>query len=875
MDANGLRAAFTRYFAERGHSIVPSASLIPHDPSVLFTIAGMVPFKPYFLGEEPPPWPRATSIQKCFRTPDIEIIGTDTYHCTFFEMLGNFSFGDYFKAEAIPLAWELLTEVFGLDGDRLWITVHDSDDEAEQLWIDKVGVRPERIQRMGDADNFWAMGDTGPCGPDSEIFMDLGASYGDDGGPKHGGDARFVEIWNLVFMQYNRDAQGALSELPRKNIDTGMGLERVLPVVQGLDSVFDTDLFRPIIDTAASILGKGYGADPVTDVALRVLADHGRAFSMLVADGVLPANEGRGYVLRRVVRRAVLAARRAGVDKPVGPALVQAATDVLGDAYPALRAQHDLIVNVVAREEAGFDRTLRSGLGRLEEALAGGGTVLPGDVAFVLHDTHGFPVELTEELARDAGVEVDRAGFDAAMREQRERARAAAKSSRAGDEAVYRELLEAEGPTTFVGRGQENYEVPARVVAVLEGGAGPGAGGADVSADDGTDVSVDGSRVVEVFLDRTPFYAESGGQVGDTGTIVTESGVAEVLDTVNAVPGLVAHRARVTGEVRAGQDALATIDGERREAIRRNHTATHLLHASLRAVLGDHVRQQGSLVSPEYLRFDFSHHAAPTREELDEVFARANAAVLTAGAMETTETSRDQAESMGAIAFFGDKYGSSVRVVQAGPSSLEFCGGTHVDSLGQIGTVTLLSEGSIGSNTRRLFAVTGFVSIARALERERLVQSAAELLRSEPDELLAAIVRLSERQREAEKELARLRQQSSEAEAKALAEGAAADGGVVVARRDDVEPDALRNLAQSILRHDGVRAVVLGGSPDGTKVAIVAATGGTPDARELVRTLGPLVGGGGGGSPEVATAGGKDPSGIEAALAEAQRLLTA
>jgi len=874
MDANGLRAAFTRFFADRGHATVPSASLIPHDPSVLFTIAGMVPFKPYFLGEEPAPWPRATSIQKCFRTPDIEIIGTDTYHCTFFEMLGNFSFGDYFKAEAIPMAWELLTEVFGLDGDRLWITVHEGDDEAAQLWTDEIGIRPERVQRMGDADNFWAMGDTGPCGPDSEIFMDLGASYGHDGGPKHGGDARFVEIWNLVFMQYNRDAHGTLTDLPRKNIDTGMGLERVLPVVQGLDSVFDTDLFQPIIDAAASILGTGYGADPVTDVALRVLADHGRAFSMLVADGVLPANEGRGYVLRRVVRRAVLAARRAGVDRPIAPRLVEAATEVLGDAYPVLRAQQDLIVNVVAREEAGFDRTLRAGLTRLEEAFATGTKVLEGDVAFTLHDTHGFPVELTEELARDAGVEVDRAGFDAAMEAQRERARAAAKSSRAGDEAVYRALLDAEGPTSFVGRGQENYEVPARIVAVLEAdpgaGGGGGGGGGDSVAGDG-----DGSRVVEIFLDRTPFYAESGGQVGDTGTIVTESGVAEVEDTVNALPGLVAHRARLTGEVRAGQDALATIDGERREAIRRNHTATHLLHAALRVVLGDHVRQQGSLVGPDYLRFDFSHHAAPTSEELDEVFARANRAVLTDIDVETTETSREEAEDMGAIAFFGDKYGSSVRVVRAGSTSLEFCGGTHVDTLGQIGTITLLSESSIGSNTRRLFAVTGFVSIARGLERERLVQAAADLLRTEPDELLAAIGRLAERQREVEKELARLRQQSSEAEATTLAEAAAADGGVVVARRDKVDRDALRSLAQSILRHDGVRAVVLAGSPDGTTAAIVAATGGTPDASQLVRALGPMVGGGGGGSSEVAAAGGKDASGIEAALAEAQRLLNA
>jgi alanyl-tRNA synthetase len=853
MDANGLRAAFTRFFADRDHAVVPSASLIPHDPTVLFTIAGMVPFKPYFVGDEPAPWPRATSIQKCFRTPDIDIIGTDSYHCTFFEMLGNFSFGDYFKADAIPLAWELLTEVFGLDGDRLWVTVHEGDDEAEQIWIDKVGLRAERIQRMGDEDNFWAMGETGPCGPDSEIFLDKGPAYGHDGGPKHGGSDRFVEMWNLVFMQYNRDEDGNLSELPRKNIDTGAGFERILPVLQGKDSIFDTDLFLPLIEAASSVVGAAYGADPKTDVALRVLADHGRAFSMLVADGVLPANEGRGYVLRRVVRRAVMAARRLGVDEPIGPTLVRAATDVLGEAWPALVQQQDLILNVVAREEAGFDRTLRAGLVRLEEALATGDTVLPGDVAFTLHDTHGFPVELTEELARDAGVEVDRAGFDAAMAEQRARARAAARSTRAGDEAAYRALLEAEGPTAFVGRGRENYEVPAQVVAVLEG---------------------DGDED-EIFLDRTPFYADGGGQVGDTGTIVTESGIAVVSDTVFAVPGLIAHRARVDGELRAGQDALATIDGERREATRRNHTATHLLHSALRSVLGEHVRQQGSHVAPDYLRFDFSHHEQPTRDQLDEVFALANDAVLTDVVVETTETSREEAERMGAIAFFGDKYGSSVRVVRAGAASLEFCGGTHVDSLGQIGPITLLSEGSIGSNTRRIFAVTGHASLDRALSRERLVQAAAELLRSEPDELLGAIGRVLERQREAEKELGRLRQQSSDAEAKTLAASAAADGGVVVARRDNVDPKALEMLAQAVLRHDGVRAVVLGGSPDGSKVAIAAATGGDPDATQLVRALGAIVGGGGGGSPEVARAGGKDPARIEAALAEAQRLLSA
>jgi alanyl-tRNA synthetase len=865
MDANELRAAFTRFFTERGHTAVPSASLIPHDPSVLFTIAGMVPFKPYFVGDEVAPWPRATSVQKCFRTLDIEVVGTDTYHCTFFEMLGNFSFGDYFKEEAIPMAWELLTGVFGLDGDRLWVTVHEGDDEAEQIWIDKVGFPAERIQRMGDADNFWAMGDTGPCGPDSEIFIDKGASYGTDGGPKHGGDERFVELWNLVFMQYNRAADGTRTDLPKKNIDTGAGLERILPILQGHDSVFETDLFVPIIEAAASVVGIPYGRDDRTDVALRVMADHGRAMSMLVADGVLPANEGRGYVLRRVVRRAVLAARRLGVEKLVTPMLVGAATEVLGPTYPALVEHNDVILSVLEREESGFDRTLRAGLGRLEEAFATGEKVLGGDVAFTLHDTHGFPVELIEELARDAGVAVDRAGFDAAMAEQRARARAAARSAKVGEESAYRALLESEGTTQFVGRGAAQYEVPARIVGVLAGtDAGVDGNGADGNGAEG--------REVEIFLDQTPFYAEGGGQVGDSGTIVTETGRADVYDTVYALPGLIVHKARLTGELVTGQDALAAIDVTRREAIRRNHTATHLLHAALRTVLGEHVRQQGSLVGPDRLRFDFSHHGAMTTEELDAVFALANEAVLTDAPVETTETSLQEAERMGALRFFEDKYGETVRVIQAGASSLEFCGGTHVDSLGQIGPISLLSEESIGSNKRRIFALTGRAALDRATAREHLIRSAAGLLRTEPDDLLASIDRLLARQREADKELSKLRQQSSESVAVELAQGA--EDGVVVARQDSFESDALRTLAQAVRRHDGVRSVALGGTPDGAKVALVVVTDGEPNATEVVRALGTLVGGGGGGSPELAVAGGKHVSQIDAALAEARRLLS-
>jgi len=890
MDANELRAAFTRYFTERGHTAVPSASLIPHDPSVLFTIAGMVPFKPYFVGDEPAPWPRATSVQKCFRALDIEIVGTDDYHCTFFEMLGNFSFGDYFKEEAIPMAWGLLTDVFGLDPTRLWVTVHDSDDEAERIWIEKVGFPPERIQRMGDDDNFWSMGEVGPCGPDSEIFFDKGPEYGEGGGPKDGDEDRYVEIWNLVFMQLNQGADGVRTELPNKNIDTGAGLERILPILQGHDSVFDTDLFLPIIEAAATACGVTYGADEKSDVALRVMADHGRAMSMLVADGVLPANEGRGYVLRRVVRRAVLAARRLGMDKPITPVLVDAATAVLGTAWPTLSENHDVILGVLTREEAGFDRTLRAGLGRLEEAFASGNKVLGGDVAFTLHDTHGFPVELTEELARDAGVEVDRAGFDAAMEEQRSRARAGARSAKVGDESAYRSLLETEGTTQFVGRSPAYYEVPARIVGLLgaqSAGAGSDGAGSDATGNDGAGNDAAGNRadnggsgeasaagsLVEIFLDQTPFYAEGGGQVGDTGTIVTETGRADVYDTVYALPGLIVHKARVTGELVLGQDALATIDGPRREAIRRNHTATHLLHAALRKVLGDHVRQQGSEVAPDRLRFDFSHHGQPTTEELDEVFRLANDAVLTDAPVDTTETSLQEAERMGAIAFFGDKYGSTVRVIRAGETSLEFCGGTHVDALGKIGPISLLSEESIGSNKRRIFAVTGRVALDRVTEREHLVKSAADLLRTEPDELLPALERLMARQREAEKELAKLRQKSSESLAADLAQGA--EDGVVVARQNSLDSDALRSLAQAVLRHDGVRAVALGGSPDGVKVALVVVTGGEPNANEVVGALGAIVGGGGGGSPEVAVAGGKNPSGLEDALAEARRLLSA
>ncbi len=853
LDAARLRAAFVDFFVARGHVAVPSASLIPHDPSVLFTIAGMVPFKPYFVGEERAPWKRATTVQKCFRTVDIDIVGTTSRHCTFFEMLGNFSFGDYFKSEAIPFAWELVTEVLGIDGDRLWVTVHESDDEAEQIWVDVVGMDAGRIQRMGD-DNFWKMGETGPRGPSSEIYYDKGPAAGAEGGPAHGGADRFVELWNLVFMQYNRRADGSTEDLPRPSIDTGAGLERILPVLQGVESIFETDVFVPMVEAAQAVTGAVVGRDARVDTDLRVLADHGRSMAMLVADGVLPANDGRGYVLRRIVRRAVRRAQRFGGADLVTPVLVEAAAGVLGGAYPTLIEAKGLVTDVLVREEEGFLRTLTTGSALLDEALAAGDGTISGEAAFRLHDTFGFPVELTREMAAESGVEVDMAGFEVAMERQRSLARAASRAVRpTGGDETYRSILDAEGRTIFVGDSPDRYAVAVRVVAVVP------------VADD--------SNRVDVFLDRTPFYAEGGGQVGDTGTIVTETGVATVVDTVPAVPGLSAHRATVTGEVHAGQDALATVDAVRREALRRNHTGTHLLHAALRTVLGDHVRQQGSLVAPDRLRFDFSHPGGVRPEELEAVTELANADVLTDERVTVTETSKVEAEAMGALAFFGDKYGDRVRVVRAGAHSVELCGGTHVDALGMIGPIVVVSESSIGSNTRRIEAVTGRGAFDRLRARQAVLEEAAALLRTEPENLPEAIERVLVRQRAAEKDLESLRARELHEEARRLA-GEAVDG-VVVARRDGVTTDGLRTMATEACRAGRLRAVVVAGSPDGERAAIVAAADGSGNAHagDLVKRIAPLLGGGGGGSKEVAVAGGKDPSGLEAALDDARRAL--
>ncbi|MHB8826520.1 MAG: alanine--tRNA ligase [Acidimicrobiales bacterium] len=842
MEAQELRSTFLNYFAANGHTIVPSASLIPHDPSLLFTIAGMVPFKTYLTGEEVAPFARAVTVQKCFRAPDIDQIGTTSRHLTFFEMMGNFSFGDYFKEGAIRYAWGLITEGFGLDPDRLWVTVHDSDDQAAEIWRDLIGVPAGRIQRL-DEDNFWAMGETGPCGPCSEIFFDKGPAYGADGGPAFGGDERFLEFWNLVFMQYEREPGQPLVELPRKNIDTGAGFERVLSILNGVDSVFATDLFAPLMEAAAKMVKTPYGTSEATDVAIRRIAEHGRAMTMLVADGVLPSNEGRGYVLRRIIRRAVLAARRGGHEAPLAATLVDATIAKMGSAYPVLEKDRELIIEVLEREEAGFNRTLRTGMSLLEEArdevLSSSLTVFPGEVAFKLHDTHGFPIELTSEIVAESGLSVERADFDAAMATQRERARAAAKTLHLADESHYRDLVEAHGATEFVGRDVTRYSVESTVIGVLEG-----------------------EGVSELFLESTPFYAESGGQVGDTGTIVTESGRFHVADTQSVAGGLVAHRGTLEGTIVPGQVAVATIDPARREATRRNHTATHLLHAGLRSVLGDHVRQQGSFVGPDRLRFDFSHGQGLAKEEVGAILTMVNSDVVANEGVETIQTSKADAEKMGAVAFFGDKYGDRVRVVRAGSHSLEFCGGTHVDRLGDIGQIQIVSEGSIGANTRRIEAVSALAAQRRSVEMESALASVAAILKTSTENITPALERLISRQREMETQLASLRQAQLSVVTDQLA---GAEGDTVIGRLDGYGGDALRSVAQELQRR-GRRLVVLVGETDDGKVALVVATDGTLDAVALVKDLAVLVGGGGGGSSRLAVAGGRDASGIDRVL---------
>ncbi len=863
MTANQLRRAWLEFFERHGHTVVPSSGLIPTHPTApLFSNAGMNQFVPYFLGEQPAPYPRATTVQKCVRTGDIDIVGTTTRHLTFFEMLGNFSFGDYFKEDAIKMAWELSTEVMGYDGDRIWATVFLDDDEAADIWRDVIGLPAERIQRLGEEDNFWEMqkGRPGPCAPCSELYYDRGPEYGAEGGPELGGEERYLEYWNLVFMQYNRLADGSLVDLPNKNVDTGAGFERNLALMQGVETVFETDAISPLLDVAQQLTGVRYGDAERSDVSLRLMADHARTVSFLVSDGVFPSNEGRGYVLRRLIRRAVRHAYLLGVESLVTPELVDTTVELMGESYPDLAKNHSFVRDVVVREEERFRSSLKAGLSILETEMASlaEGDELRGSVAFLLHDTHGFPFDVTREIAAERGIGIDEAGFDADMAEQRRRAKDARKSDGAQAGDAFADLLDEFGETEFTGR--EENESKAHVLALVDT-----ATEAESDSPAGSDAEPGGG--LSLVLDRTPFYAESGGQVGDTGRVVSDTATARVTNTVFGAPGLHRHLlADVEGEFLPGQEITATIDVNRRNAIRRNHTATHLLHYALREVLGEHVKQQGSHVGPDRLRFDFSHYEALTADEIARIEDLVNRDILDNPPARHFETTKDYAEQLGAIAFFGEKYGDTVRVLEAGPHSTELCGGTHVGRLGDIGPVKITSESSIGSNLRRIEAVSGFgpIDIIRADEAQIL--DASTLLGVATDDLVSAVERRVNENKELREELKALKRQIVTAGSGDLV--AVAVDGVVVARVDGLDREHLRDLALVVRDHPDVRAVVLGGAPDGGGVSMVSAVSADSGlhASELIADAAKLVKGGTGKNAELAVAGGKDPSALDEAL---------
>jgi alanyl-tRNA synthetase len=733
----------------------------------------------------------------------------------------------------------------------MWVTVHVSDDEAEDIWADAVGFPRSRIQRL-DKDNFWEMGDTGPCGPSSEIFWDYGADFGPDGGPANpAAEDRYVEIWNLVFPQYFRGHDGELSDLPKRGIDTGAGLERMLTALNGSHTVYDVDPLNRLVDVAQSITGRSLGADERTDIALKVLADHSRTMTFLVADGIVPSNDDRGYVLRRIIRRAVRYAYLLGVERDLSPRLIEAVVDVMADGYPELRADQDRIIGIVSREEDRFRQTLKRGSSLLDSKLAelAPGAALGGDVAFDLYETYGFPLEVTQEITGELGIEVDEAGYREALVRAQQVSKAGAKAATDlyANFTSFQEILDRTGPTEFVGR--EEVEVKATVLAVVPG-------------EDGT---------ASVFLDRTPFYAESGGQVGDTGQISTDTGRAEVLDTTYGLPGLHRHVVRIVeGAIEPGQDATAAIDVARRNAIRRNHTGTHILHWALREVLGDSVQQQGSLVEPERLRFDFGPSDALTADQIRRIEDLANEEILGNDTVRHYETTKAEAMSLGAIAFFGDKYGDVVRVLEAGRRSTELCGGTHVRALGDIGPVKIVSESSIGSNLRRIEAVTGTGPIDRLRDEEQVLSQLAEVLNVPVGEVVDGARKRLEEIKALRDEVKALKRQAAGDQAAELA-GRAVDG-VLVERLDGLERDTLRDLAIALRDRPGMRAVVLGTAPEGGGAALVAAV--TPDsgfdASALLEEAKRHIKGGGGKDPLLSVAGGKDADGIDAALETAR-----
>jgi alanyl-tRNA synthetase len=868
VDSLTIRETFLRFYEERGARRYGSAPLIPNDPSLLLTIAGMVPFKPYFMGDAAPPAPRAVSFQKCVRTNDIENVGRTRRHLSSFEMLGNFSFGDYFKREAIRWAWELSVEHYHLDPERIWVTIYEDDDESERLWLEESGVPAERIQRLGAADNYWWTHAAGPGGPNTELYYDRGPDFGQEGGPAVD-DERYLEFYNLVFMQHELDDEGTiLGDLPAQNVDTGLGLERMAVLLQDVPDVFGTDLFAPLIARAEELSGVRYGEDAERDVSLRVVAEHARTSAFLIADGVLPSKEGRGYVLRRLLRRTVRHGQLLGMDLSGGAQLLVPMMETVLAAnlamYPELDKQRELVTRVAGAEERDFAARIRAGLERVDRALedvrAGGGSSFPGDVTFELHDTFGFPVDLTAEIAEEAGLSLDRDRFDALMTEQRDRARAAAKRGGGGVPIeTYREAAGQVGATEFLG-----YQA---LAAEAELGAIVTPGGTTRTAQEGDEV--------EIVLARTPFYAEGGGQVGDRGELRTPTGRLQVLDTQEAIEGLIVHRARVAaGEVSQGQPVEAVVDAERRLATARSHSATHVLHATIKEVLGDHAQQAGSLVQPGRLRFDFPHFESVSRDRLQEVESTINDRVLHDPHVRTEVMALEDAKAAGAVANFGDKYGQVVRVVTIGEFSKELCGGTHVPTGATIGTIAIVREESIGSNTRRVEALTGMDAF-RHLAHERLVaEEVARMLDVPMDQAVDRVRGLVERLRGAEKELAKVRTAGLSQQAAQLAASATREDGVaiVVTRVDGVVGDDLRTLATEIRGNLAERGVVVVGTAtdEGKAQLICALTTDLVDAgveaRPILHPAAQVVGGGAGGRGDLAQAGGKDGSSLDAAL---------
>ena len=875
MTGHEIREKFLQYFASSGHRIVPSSSLVPvNDPTLLFTNAGMNQFKEVFLGQEPRDYLRATSSQKCVRAGgkhnDLENVGRTRRHHTFFEMLGNFSFGDYFKKEAIELAWDLVTNVFGLPKDRLYATVFEKDDEADKLWKKATDIDPSRVFRCGAKDNFWQMGDTGPCGPCSEIFYDYGPDAlepGEQDEPFPSEASRYVEIWNLVFMEFDRDQQGKLSPLPKPSIDTGMGLERTAAVLQGKLSNFETDLIRPIIDQTARLLGGlAYGEDAKTDTTLRIIADHSRAATFLVHDGVLPANEGRGYVLRKIIRRALRHARLAGADRPFLYELTGFVGELMKPGYPELLESTQRIARVVKEEEVRYERNFVLAERMFESSLADiKGSVVPGAVSFKLYDSYGLSLDEQEELAGERQLQIDAGGFETEMEKQRARARASWKGAdTASVSPAYRKLRD-EGETKFEGYSGLSSE-GSKIVGLL--------------VDQQLVDEVPAESEAELVLDRTPFYAEAGGQVGDQGEIlIGSSRAARVLDVASPLRGLSVHKIKTLAELKSGQRVSCRVDPPLRQATMRNHTATHLLHAALRKVLGTHVKQAGSVVAPDRLRFDVTHYTAMDAAEIEEVEWLVNEQILRNTPVATDVMSLDDALQTAAMALFGEKYGEKVRVVRIPDFSTELCGGTHVSLTGDIGIFKITSESGISAGVRRLEGVTGTAAYEQYKGSVETIERIASIVRSSEAGLVESIERLSAEHRDFEREIDRLKTKLAQSSTGALAENVRTVKGikVIAAKVDGLDRSQMRSLADSLRNKIRSGVVVLGAAQDGNVALISAVTkdlaGKKVHAGKLVGAVAKAVGGRGGGRPDMAEAGGKNSAALPDALESVYELV--